>query len=278
MAEDGFAIGSVQRSTLYHVQRLNEVRAEATRRLGTGREVNEVRDSPADYLRAQALAARISNLHGVKADIGRGIDALAASQVGLEAVQKFSEQLKGIAIAAQSADTTNKAELVQQFDRVRSQLDLLVGDISYQGVNLLDNPADSLRVNISDGAGQEFAVAGQASDANGLGLGTAATTFNSFATQADIDAAILAVESAISSARANEARIGSNAAILEVRENFTDDLANTLQAGVDSLINADLTKEALKALTSGVREGLAQEGARITADSERQLAALVAGA
>lgn len=275
MAYDDFSLGAVQRSTIYERQRISDVRQESSNRLATGRRVNQASDAPRDFFRAQALASRISNLLDTKADIGRGIDALAATQVGLNSVEKFSQQLKGLAISAQSADASGRAEITAQFDTIRSQLDLLVGDISYQGANLLSNPADSLRVSVSDSSGGRFTINGQASDAASLGIGTAATDFNGFASQADIDAAILAVEAAITEVQSNSSRIGSNAAILNIRESFTQDLSDTLQTGVDKLINADLNQEAARSLAANVRDGLAQEGQRITAQAEGQIVDLV---
>ncbi|MCW9044949.1 MAG: hypothetical protein OQK35_01315 [Alphaproteobacteria bacterium] len=275
MAYDNFSLGAVQRSTIYERQRISDVRQESSNRLATGLRVNQASDAPRDFFRAQALTSRISNLLDTKADIGRGIDTLAATQVGLDSVEKFSQQLKGLAISAQSADASGRTEIAAQFDTIRSQLDLLVGDISYQGANLLSNPADSLRVSVSDSSGGRFTIDGQASDTASLGVGTAATDFNGFASQADIDAAILAVESAITEVQSNSSRIGSNAAILNIRESFTQDLANTLQTGVDKLINADLNQEAARSLAANVQDGLAQEGQRITAQAEGQIVDLV---
>ncbi len=275
MAYDNFALGAAQRSTIYERQRIADVRQESSNRLATGRRVNEVRDAPADFFRAQALTSRISNLLDTKAEIGRGIDSLAATQVGLNSIEKFSEQLKGLAISAQSADASEKAEIATQFDRIRNQLDLLVGDASYNGTNLLSDPADSLRVSVSDRGGDRFVINGQASDSASLGVGTATTGFNGFASQADIDSAILAIDSAITDVRSNASRVGSNAAILNIRESFTQDLANTLQTGVDKLVNADLNKEAARSLATSVRDGLAQEGQRITSQAEHQIVDLV---
>ncbi|MCW9033248.1 MAG: hypothetical protein OQJ97_03440 [Rhodospirillales bacterium] len=275
MAYDNFSLGAVQRSTIYERQRISDVRQESSNRLATGLRVNQASDAPRDFFRAQALTSRISNLLDTKADIGRGIDTLAATQVGLDSVEKFSQQLKGLAISAQSADASGRTEIAAQFDTIRSQLDLLVGDISYQGANLLSNPADSLRVSVSDSSGGRFTIDGQASDTASLGVGTATTDFNGFASQADIDAAILAVESAITEVQSNSSRIGSNAAILNIRESFTQDLANTLQTGVDKLINADLNQEAARSLAANVQDGLAQEGQRITAQAEGQIVDLV---
>ena len=103
---ESVALSSTQKLSILERTRIAELRDQASRRLATGRRVNDLSDDPQDYLRAQALANRVSGLLGAKSGIGQGIESLLTAQTGLEAVQKLSEQLKGIAISAQSASGT----------------------------------------------------------------------------------------------------------------------------------------------------------------------------
>lgn len=268
-------LNPVQRDIL--IQRLNvaAVREQTTERLSTGRKINSVTDGPHDYFRASALTARVNDLLATKSDIGRGIDTLAASQVGTDAIEKLADQLKGLAYSAEGNEAL-RSTLAEQFDVVRGQIDNLVKDTSFLGVNLLSNPADSLRVSVSDQPGKELTVTGDASDSAGLSIGSAVSDYGNFATLADIENALTAVDAAISQVRRTASDIGSNAAILQVREDFTQDLANVLQSGADKLVSADLNAEGAKALAAGVRDSLAGEAQRIAARSEAAVVDLIA--
>jgi len=272
---DQITLGASQRFSVLERNRISEARDQSANRLATGRKVNSTKDDARTYLLAKSLIDRSSNLLAAKSNIGRGIDTLVATQNGLGAVQQLAEQLKGIALTAQSADSSDLASLSQQFDTTRTQLNNLVGDTSFLGTNLLSNPPGTLNVNISDNPTDTFSVAGQATDATALGLGTAGTTYNNFATTADIDAAIAAADSAISTIQSREFSIVSNAAILNTREEFTQDLADTLESGAAKLVNADLNEEGARILSANVRDSLAIEGQRIAARSDAQIVELI---
>ncbi len=273
---ESVALSSTQKLSILERTRIAELRDQASRRLATGRRVNDVSDDPQDYLRAQALANRVSGLLGAKSGIGQGIESLLTAQTGLEAVQKLSEQLKGIAISAQSASGTQLSGLVDQFDTVRQQLDNLAGDATYQGVNLLSNPTGTLRIGISDKAGETFTVNGQASDVTALSIGAAASDYNNFSTTANIESAIAALDDAISTIQSNEASIVNNAAILQVREDFTQDLADVLQSGREKLLTADLNAEGAKLMSAEVRDNLSVQGQKIAARSQSLIVDLLA--
>lgn len=270
------ALGSVQRSLLYQRQSVAEARQTVSQRFATGRKINSVAENPVDSLRAQALTARVRDLSGVKADIGRGIDTLAATQAGLDAVGKLVDQLKGLAYQA-AGNEDLRGTLAQQFDVTRQQLDKLVADVSYRGTNLIDNPAASLQVSTSDKPGTELTVDGKASDVTSLGVGTAAGAYNGFADLTSIQNAIDAADNAGRTLRSNATAIGTNAAILQVRDKFTQDLSNTLETGAAKLTVADLNQEGARALAANVRDAFSANSLRVAANSESAIAGLLAG-
>ncbi len=274
---DPVPLGATQRQTYLERGRISNARDKASSRLSTGRKLNNIKDSPHAFLLAKSLIDRSSSLLAVKSDIGRGIDTLLATQNGLDAARKLTEQLNGIAIAAKSATGSDLAGLVKQFDTTRGQLNNLVGDVSFLGTNLLSNPAGSLNVKISDNPTQTFTVSGTATDAAGLGVGTAAATYNNFASAADVNAAVAAAESAISSIQSRNANIVGNAAILSSRDKFSQDMADTLQSGAQKMVAADLNQEGARLLSATVRDQLSVAGMRITAQSDQLVVKLVKG-
>lgn len=254
-----------------------KARNQAANRLATGQRISSVTDSPQDYFQAKGLSERASALQATKSGIGQGIEALMASEAATKAVDSLGNQLKGLATAAQSADPTERAALAQQFDTVRQQLDSLVGDASYQGVNLLSNPAGTLTVTVGEQAGSTVSVAGVASDSTSLGVGTATTTYNNFANASDIDNAIAAVDKAMTSVRGTAATLGGNTGLLQIRERFASNLSNTLQDGAAKLTEADLNAESARLVASRARDGLAAQGQRIAARAEANVLQIVKG-
>ena len=226
-------LSAIQKNFLLVRDGISSARASAANSLSTGLRVSSINDDAGAYLKAQALLDRVGTLREVKPNIGQAISALDATQAGSQAVEHLTQQLKGIALAAKSATDAEKADFAEQFNSVRTQIDSLVNDTSYQGVNLLASPTATLSVNDSDTAGTAYDVTGQATDTTTLGIGDAAS-YNNFATDADIDNALAALNSAISTVRTNESTLGGHVAFLGIREQFTEDLSNTAQS--DQLI------------------------------------------
>jgi flagellin len=272
---DSVVLSVSQSQSVAQLLQLAEQRERSTRRLSTGQEVSSIRDNPQNYLRASALTQQANGFLDAKAEIGLAIDSLSATGAGLDAVERLGEQLKGLAIAAQSADAGTRAELAAQFDVTRQQLDLLANDASFLGTNLLSTPADNLNVSVSPAPGTELTAEGRATSSAGLGIGDAAS-YASFATAADVESALSDLNGAIATVRTSASSFANDAAILNVREEFSQNIANVLQDGAAKLTDADLTAEAASLLTNQTRDALAREGLRITGQSQSQLADLIA--
>ncbi|MHA1598710.1 MAG: flagellin N-terminal helical domain-containing protein [Alphaproteobacteria bacterium] len=268
-------LSAAQQSSLTTRNRISYARDQAAHHLATGRKISQITEDAQKFLLSKGLVARVDNLNVAKSNISQGISALEVTQAGLDAADKLAQQLKGIATQAQNADADDRATLAAQFDSVRTQLDTLIGDVSYKGVHLLSNPADTLRVQISEQPSESLNIDGVASDASGLGIGTSAGSYGSFATTADIDNALAALDSARSQIRSTESSIVGNAGILGVREEFTENLANIVQAGADKLVAADLNEEAAILLSANVRDSLALEAQNITTQSAQLVVGLL---
>ncbi len=273
---ESVTLSSVQRHLLSTRADLSRARNRAAMRLATGRRVSRISDDPVSFLQAKSLTNRVSALRDAKANISQGISALQATSIGNQAIEDLTRQLKGLALAARNADPTQRADLAQQFDTVRRQIDNIAADTSYQGINLISNPAGELDITVSDRADDRVTIEGQPSDVASLGIGDAAS-FNEFADQADIDAAVAAIESAIDKIQANDSNIVSNASLLNTRERFAENFANVLQEGADKLTRADMNEEAARLLAATTREALTLQSQRIATEADQLIVNLIRG-
>ena len=66
-----------------------------------------------------------------------------------------------------------------------------------------------------------------------------------------------------------------NAAVLETREAFTEDLSETLTTGANKLTQADLTEEAARLVAADVGDAFSANSLRIAAQSEQAIVGLV---
>ena len=271
------SLSATTRTNLLDLQRSADLRLRTTDRISTGREVNRVTDDPVRFFQAFAVSKRVTDLFDLKKGTGQAISAVESALAGTDAIEDLTDQLRGLAISARNATDEQRQDIAAQFDVLRNQIDALAADVSYGGVSLLDNPAGSITQLTGDISQGSITVSGQSSNVSALGIGSAISSYNDFATDADIDAALAGIGGAVTTLRTQAASFGYNVAALTIAENFNQSLTQTLQAGNDKLINADLDQEAANLLSIRIRDQLRQEGLRVAQQSESAVFQLLSG-
>ncbi|SCA56057.1 hypothetical protein MTBPR1_170003 [Candidatus Terasakiella magnetica] len=245
-------INSALSTSVGSTRRATELREDSANNLASGTRVNEVRDDPSDYLRAKALIDAVADLGSQKGTIELEQSQIEVGNVALGTIEDLGRQLQGLANAAKTAETLVEREaLSEQFNNVRNQIDQVVKDSSFDGEASLTDVSSDL-----------------------LGIGDASIDYNDFATLTDINAAINSINTAIDDVRTRQSNFGSELAALDVEEEFTTNLANSFQEGIDELVNADLSEEAAVTLAAQVRTDLSFQGQAILAQSESLLLGL----
>ncbi len=158
------------RSNLLSLQNTQSLMDTTQERLSTGKKVNSAIDNPSSYYTAQSLNNRASDLSSLLDSMGQAIQTIKAADEGIEAITTFAQQAKAIAqSAADSNDATERANYMEQFNKIMTQIDELANDSGYKGVNLLKD--GNLTVKFSEN-GSSLSIEGE--DATSTGLGMAA--------------------------------------------------------------------------------------------------------
>lgn len=274
---DEITLSTGTRETLLALQRAADARQQNTRRVATGLRVENATDAPTDFFRAQSLSNRVGDLLAVKDGVGQGRSTIETALAGQQAIDRLTQQMRGLAVDARGAGDEQRAAAASQFDTLRRQIDAIAADATYSGVSLQRDPPDDLSISLNETGTATLTVDGGASGADGLGIGSAFADFNGFASDADIDAALTALDGARETLRSRAAAFGSDVATLDVRERFTENLTNTLDAGAAKLVQADLNEEAARSLAIRVREGLGITGLQIARQGESLIGQLLGG-
>lgn len=169
--------------------------------------------------------------------------------------------------AASASAGAERAALAQQFDDLRTQINEIAKDAGYNGKNLLNG--DSLEVVFNEKTGSaksKLDIAGVTFDATGLGI---AASTGSFATEGDITAAQTNLTSALTSLRTQASKFGSNLSTVQTRQDFTQGMIGTLDAGSDQLVVADTNAEAAKLLALNTRQQLSQTALSLASQADQ---------
>ena len=157
-----------------------------------------------------------------------GIDTIQAANNGITAITKLVQSAQALVSQAnQTADVNVRATLAAQFNALLPQIDQLAGDSGFNGVNLLGG--NDLTITMNED-GTSTVVVGSVNDttAGDLAINTSA---NNWATGTDIAAAGTQLSAALTTLRSQAQSLSSNLSTVQIRQDFTKAMINTLNNG-----------------------------------------------
>jgi len=216
------------------------------------------------------LTASVSNGNALVITAANGQDIVITNNVNDLATDL------GLATSTNGSLATNtlRSTAETQFDSLRTQIDNLVNDVTYLGVNLLKASPDNLTVTFNEDGTSSLAVSGIASDSTALSIG-AVDSADGFATDAGIDTVVAQLDTALATLRTTQSTLGGNNTLINTRFTFTENLINTLEDGAAKLINADLNEEAANLLALQTRHDLALGALALSFDNGSAIFALL---
>ncbi|MFQ5619965.1 MAG: hypothetical protein ACE5FR_13445 [Rhodospirillales bacterium] len=142
-------LSAAVRDSLLSLQNTTVLINRTQGRLATGLSVASAIDDPIKFFEAKTLSDRASDFDDKKSGIDQGISSLTAALDGTEAIDAIVRQMKGLAVSAKSATSSTIAELVSQFNDLRTQIANLAKDTDFQGLNLVNGTGEKLTVEFS---------------------------------------------------------------------------------------------------------------------------------
>lgn len=199
-----------------------------------------------------------ANGSGVTAAFGFGAGAMDGAIADTETRSEF------MSLGGGSADV---ARLEADFNEIRNQIDALVDDASYRGVNLLKD--DNLETVFNEGRTNKLTTEGVNFTSNGLGL-TEADFSNEMAVQVSLDQLL----SATGAVRDFGSSIANDLSIIQNRQDFTEKTIETLEEGSDKLTLADPNEEGAKLLSLQTRQQLSITSLALASQSQSAVLSL----
>jgi flagellin-like hook-associated protein FlgL len=160
-----------------------------------------------------------------------------------------------------------RAELVDQYNELLTQIDDLATDASFNGVNLLDS--DNLEVLFNEDGSSKLNVTGVDFDSAGLGLTSLATT--AFDTNSSINSTLDTLKDGIDTLRTQASKFGANLSVVETRQDFTKQMINVLETGAANLTLADTNEEAANLLALQTRQQLSSTALSLASQADQQV-------
>ena len=156
-----------------------------------------------------------------------------------------------------SSNGVNRDKYERDFNNLREQIQQLADDASYKGVNLLKG--DLLSVFFNEDQSSKMDIEGVELTPDGLlNIASVGATDGNheFETDSNITALINGLNSTTDVLRQQASTFGGNLGVVEIRQDFTKNLVDTLQTGASNLTLADTNEEGAKLLALQTRQQL----------------------
>jgi flagellin len=161
---------------------------------------------------------------------------------------------------------TTRSSLSAQFDTLRTQIDQLAADAGFNGINLLNG--GTLKVDFNETGSSSLQVSGVTF--NSAGLGISAST-NTWQTDKDINDSIGKLKTALASLQTQTSTFSSSQSVVTAREDFTDNLIETLDTAADNLVTSDGNEDSALLLALQTRQELAMTALSIAATNDQAI-------
>jgi flagellin-like hook-associated protein FlgL len=209
-------------------------------------------DAIVTAINANALLAgnvKASNNAGQLQITNLSISALTVTGVGTNG------KADGSTGTASIGGNVVRSNLVAQFNQLKDQLDKTAQDASFNGINLLTG--DALKLFFNEQSTSSLTI--QSTNTNGvnsstLGIGSATNT--EFQNNIQLDVRLQGLSTALTSVASQASAFGSNLSIVQNRQDFTNNMVNTLQVGSDGLTLADTNLEGANMMALQTRQQL----------------------
>ena len=227
---------------------------------GTG-EVNTAEELLAALNAIDDISATVTDDGYLKVEATNGEDLTLT-----EVTNTPLDQLGLTATTTEAAENADRTAFATQYNELRSQIDQLAADASYNGINLLDS--DNLTVTFNEDATSSLSVSGVNFNSNGLGISSAENTFQ---TDANINTALGVLNSATDTLRSQASKFGSNLSVVETRQDFTKNLINVLETGAANLTLADTNEEGANLLALQTRQQLSSTALSLASQADQNV-------
>lgn len=266
------ALSSSMRTNLLSLQKTNSLLDTTQQRLSTGRKINSALDGAQSFFTAQSLNNRASDMGRLLDSMGQSIQTIKAADKGVTALSNLVDQADAIATQAKDALAGDAAAdvstLEADYDEVLAQIDSLVADASYRGINLLGG--DDLVTKFNEDGSSELTTAGVDFTASGLGIAAA-----DFTDASTVDTALGQVEAARETVRGFGSSISNSLSMIQTREDFTRETMNVLEEGADKLTLADPNEEGARMLALQTRLQLGVSALALSSQSQQSVLSLL---
>ena len=154
----------------------------AMERLSTGKRINSAKDDAAGLSISNRMTSQIRGLNMAIKNANDGISLMQTAEGALDEVTSSLQRMRELAVQAANGtnNASDRAALDAEVQQLKSEIDRTAKTTQFNSINLLDGSFQNKQLQIGDKANQTLKVGIASSKVSDLGLGTSASSGNTF--------------------------------------------------------------------------------------------------
>jgi flagellin len=172
----------------------------------------------------------------------------------------------GLVQAAGGTLNSTRTSLAVSFDAIRTQINGIATDASFNGTSLLN--LESLKVVFNESGSTSLTISGVNATATGLGI---TGTTNTWQSNYDINISIGFAQAAVTTLKNAATAYSNNNQIVLGRQDFTKSLISSLESGAEKLVLADTNEEGANLLALQTRQQLSSTALALSAQNDQAI-------
>jgi flagellin len=263
---------------LQSLNRTSDELAATQKRISTGFRVADAKDDGAAFAVAERIRGDVAATNSANQQLGGVKGLLDVSNAALENVSSALEHLKTVAVKLADGIITaeQRTQYQSQAKELTNNIQSFIKEATYNGLNVLSDPANLEVKVIANGNGSYYSFSGYKALTNIFNSISAANTW----TRADASAALSntgAIGKAITNTLSQLNSFGSYSNYVDSQINYNKLIIDAQESGLGSLVDADMAKESARLQALQIRQQLGTQALGIANQAPQSLVSLFRG-
>jgi flagellin len=260
---------------LQSLNKTNDALATTQKRISTGMRVADAKDDGAAYAVAERVRGEIAATTSANEQLGGVKGLLDVTQASLQNVSTTLSKLKEITVklADGTITTEQRTQYGAQAKELTNNISSFIKDATYNGTNVLNDPATLANKVVRNGEGQSYTFSGYKATTSVYNAVSGANAFTRGAASAALTATG-AINKAITNTLTQLSNFGSYSNYVDTQVNYNKAKMDAQETGIGALVDADLAKESAKLQALQIRQQLGTQALGIANQSPQSLLSL----
>jgi flagellin len=265
-------------SAMVALQSLTDTTADlqaTQKRISTGYRVADAKDDGAAYAVAERIRGDIAATQSANQQLGSASGLLKVTSTAMQNVSDQLQQLQSVTVklADGTLSASQRSQYQAQVKQLTNAMNSFIKDATYNGLNILNDPATTLVNVVQDGSGAYYTFNGYKAVTNIYDAVSGANVW----TAGDAVAALSAtgvLTTTIDSTLTQMNMFGSYANYVDAQITYNNNVVDAQNTGLGALVDADMAKESAKLQAMQIRQQLGTQALSIANQAPQVLLSL----